>query len=130
MLKRSSKSTYLRSDLLLLIFCAKTARIIDFQSGETKAQLRGHDNVVEAVVFAPVNAYAAIRELGGITVSVFVSKGSTSILIIVKSDRSKQPGLFAATGGRDKVIKIWDASTGQPIRTLVHAKSCVPDNIF
>ena len=83
MLKRSSKSAYLRSGLLLLIFCAKPARIIDFQSGETKAQLRGHDNVVEAVVFAPVNAYAAIRELGGITVSVFVSKGSISILIIV-----------------------------------------------
>lgn len=65
-------------------------------------ELRGHENVVETIVFAPVNAYPAIRELGGIV-----------------GDRSKQPGLYAATGGRDKFIKLWDASTGQLIRNLV-----------
>lgn len=37
-----------------------------------------------------------------------------------QSDRSKQAGLFVATAGRDKLIKIWDASTGQLIRTLVN----------
>lgn len=30
---------------------------------------RGHDNVVEVVVFAPIAAYPAIRELAGIPVS-------------------------------------------------------------
>ena len=46
----------------------QTARIWDYQSGETKAELRGHENVVETIVFAPISAYAAIRELGGIIV--------------------------------------------------------------
>lgn len=46
----------------------QTARIWDFRSGETKAELRGHENVVETIVFAPISAYAAIRELGGISV--------------------------------------------------------------
>jgi len=99
----------------LLASCSNdhTARIFDFQSGETKIELRGHDNVVEAVVFAPVNAYPAIRELGGIT-----------------SDRSKQPGLFVVTAGRDKLIKIWDASTGQLIRTLAGHDNWVRALVF
>lgn len=32
-------------------------------------EFRGHDNVVEVVVFAPIAAYPAIRELAGIPVS-------------------------------------------------------------
>lgn len=47
----------------------QTARIWDGQSGETKVELRGHEHVVEVAVFAPVAAYPAIRELGGLTVS-------------------------------------------------------------
>lgn len=31
-------------------------------------EFRGHDNAVEVVVFAPVYAYPAIRELAGLTV--------------------------------------------------------------
>ncbi|KAL5489979.1 LIS1 [Sanghuangporus weigelae] len=87
----------------LLASCSNdhTGRIWDYQSGDSKVELRGHENVVETIVFAPVNAYPAIRELGGIT-----------------ADRSRQPGLYAATGGRDKFIKIWDTTTGQLIRNL------------
>lgn len=32
-------------------------------------ELRGHEHVVECAVFAPVVAYAAIRELAGLGVS-------------------------------------------------------------
>lgn len=32
-------------------------------------EFRGHDNVVEVVAFAPIAAYASIRELAGIPVS-------------------------------------------------------------
>ncbi|PAV23822.1 dynein regulator [Pyrrhoderma noxium] len=87
----------------LLASCSNdhTGRIWDYQSGETKVELRGHENVIEAIVFAPSNAYPAIRELGGIV-----------------AERSKVPGLYAATGGRDKYIKIWDTTNGQLIRTL------------
>lgn len=31
-------------------------------------EFRGHDNTVEVVVFAPINAYPAIRELMGLPV--------------------------------------------------------------
>lgn len=88
------------------VFFCQTARIWDYQSGDTKIELRGHENVIETIVFAPANSYPAIRELGGIV-----------------ADRSKQPGLYAATGGRDKFIKIWDTSSGQLIRNLVSFKS-------
>jgi hypothetical protein len=33
-------------------------------------EMRGHEHDVEVVVFAPIAAYAAIRELAGIPVSV------------------------------------------------------------
>ncbi|PWN32290.1 putative platelet-activating factor acetylhydrolase ib alpha subunit [Meira miltonrushii] len=87
----------------LLASCStdQTARIWDFASGETKVELRGHDHVVETIAFAPITAYAALRDLGGIT-----------------GINSTTPGQFVATGGRDKLIKIWDAVSGQCLKTL------------
>lgn len=79
----------------------QTARIWDYATGETKVELRGHDHVVEQIAFAPVSAYPALREISGIT-------GIVSTL----------PGHFVATGGRDKIIKIWDSTSGQCIKTL------------
>ena len=52
-----------------LFIYTQTVRIWEFQSGETKFELRGHENAVEAVAFAPISAYPAIRELAGIAVS-------------------------------------------------------------
>lgn len=63
-------------------------------------ELRGHDHVVETVAFAPISAYAVIRELAGI-------QGGTNA-----------PGQFVATGSRDKVIKIWDTASGQCLKTM------------
>jgi platelet-activating factor acetylhydrolase IB subunit alpha len=80
----------------------QTARVWDFASGETKAELRGHEHVVECAVFAPVSAYAAIRELGGMPAA----------------PGTKAPGSFAATGSRDKTIRIWDTQSGQCLREL------------
>lgn len=56
---------------------------------------------MEQIAFAPITAYSALREIGGIT-------GITSTT----------PGQFVATGGRDKMIKIWDSTSGQCIKTL------------
>ena len=45
----------------------KTARIWDMQTGETKIELRGHENYLEVVTFAPVVSYPSLSELSGIT---------------------------------------------------------------
>ncbi len=88
-----------------LLSCStdQTARIWDLSTGETKVELRDHDHVVEVAIFAPVSAYAALRELAG--------------LVAPKDASASAPGQFAATGSRDKTIKIWD-SAGQCLKTL------------
>jgi hypothetical protein len=44
-------------------------------------EMRGHEHDVEVVVFAPISAYAAIRELAGIPVSVhtFLARASDNL---------------------------------------------------
>ncbi|KAG5647304.1 protein with putative role during mitosis [Asterophora parasitica] len=79
-----------------------TVRIWDAQSGESKLELRDHEHDVEVVAFAPITAYAAIRELSGIP----------------NTDRTKRPGLYLASGARDKTIKLWDTQSGQMLRNL------------
>ena len=43
----------------------QTARLVELDSGTTKPELRGHDNVVESAVFIPISCIPAIRELLG-----------------------------------------------------------------
>ncbi|EKM82583.1 hypothetical protein AGABI1DRAFT_111186 [Agaricus bisporus var. burnettii JB137-S8] len=92
------------SDGKLAASCSKdqTVKIWDPLTGELKVDLRGHENDVEVVVFAPVVAYAAIRELAGLP----------------NTERSKRHGLYVASGARDKTIKLWDTQTGQLLRNL------------
>ncbi|WVQ82994.1 nuclear distribution protein PAC1 [Cryptococcus sp. DSM 104549] len=92
-----------------LVSCSndQTSRVWDFATGETKMELRGHDHVVECAVFAPVAAYTAIRELA--------SLGAPT----AGDARAKAAGAFVATGSRDKTIKLWDAQSGQCLRTFV-----------
>ncbi|PWN53954.1 putative platelet-activating factor acetylhydrolase ib alpha subunit [Violaceomyces palustris] len=132
-----------------LVSCSndQTSRLWEVSSGESKLELRGHEHVVECAVFAPVTAYAAIRELAGITVSDLKCRNSPAAALFgglahaftkkamihtvhismpsfpqsqvtSRDDRAKFPGQFIATGSRDKTIKIWD-SAGQCLRTLV-----------
>ncbi|KAI0075257.1 miller-Dieker lissencephaly protein [Panus rudis PR-1116 ss-1] len=92
----------------------QTARVSDPLSGEMKMEFRGHDHTLEVVVFAPVSAYPAIRELAGLP----------------NTDRSKKPGAFLATGSRDKTIKIWDVQSGQMLRTLAGHDNWVRAIVF
>ncbi|GAA6029350.1 hypothetical protein JCM8097_003632 [Rhodosporidiobolus ruineniae] len=105
------------SDGLQLISCSvdQTARIWEASKGETKAELRGHEHVVEVAVFAPVAAYPAIRDVAGITAP--------------RTD-AKVVGAFAATGSRDKTIKLWDTVSGQCLKTLVGHDNWVRALVF
>ncbi|KAG0660858.1 protein with putative role during mitosis [Rhodotorula mucilaginosa] len=108
------------SDGSLLISCSvdQTARIWDANKGDGKAELRGHEHVVEVAVFAPIAAYSAIRELAGITIP-------TNRLAEAKS-----VGQYAATGSRDKSIRIWDTASGQCLKTLVGHDNWVRALVF
>jgi hypothetical protein len=44
---------------------SQTAHLVELDSGFTKSELRGHDNVVESALFIPVSCIPAIRELLG-----------------------------------------------------------------
>nr|XP_031864168.1 nuclear distribution protein PAC1 [Kwoniella shandongensis]KAA5531240.1 nuclear distribution protein PAC1 [Kwoniella shandongensis] len=92
-----------------LVSCSndQTSRVWDFSTGETKMELRGHEHVIECAVFAPIAAYGAIRELAGLGAAT------------AGDARAKTPGAFVATGSRDKTIKLWDAQSGQCLRTFV-----------
>jgi len=92
----------------------QTARIWDPLSGETKMEFRGHDHIVEIAVFAPPVAYSSIRELAGLP----------------NTDRTTKPGLYIATGSRDKTIKLWDVQSGQMLRNLAGHDNWVRALVF
>ncbi|KAG8801925.1 protein with putative role during mitosis [Serendipita sp. 399] len=79
-----------------------TARVWNAQTAVTKAELRGHEKNVESVTFVPVTSYKAISEL--------VDLGGP--------ERLKSPGLLVVTTSRDKTIMLWDAATGQHLKTF------------
>jgi hypothetical protein len=57
----------------------QTSRIWDALSGETKAELRGHEMSVESITFVPVPSYKALGELVDLGVSCIYSK----VLVVV-----------------------------------------------
>jgi len=77
---------------------------------ECKADLRGHEHVVECVSWAPDVALSHIADTCGIE----------------KKKGGPAPGPFLISGSRDKTIKMWDALTGVCLMTLV---SNVPPSI-
>ncbi|KAF8693126.1 Platelet-activating factor acetylhydrolase IB subunit alpha, partial [Rhizoctonia solani] len=100
----------------LLATCSNdhTASVWDTSTAENKMEMRGHENVVEAVVFAPVVAYAAIQELASIE----------------GGDKNKLPGQYVATCSRDRTIKIWSCATGQCLKTLAGHDNWVRALVF
>ncbi|KAF8891189.1 WD40-repeat-containing domain protein [Infundibulicybe gibba] len=89
----------------------QTARIWDPLTGESKMELRGHEHDIEVIVFAPIAAYAAIRELGGYLSVFWISRIRLPNSTKQNTDRSKRHGLYVATGARDKTIKLWDTQS-------------------
>ncbi|EPT04115.1 hypothetical protein FOMPIDRAFT_136311 [Fomitopsis schrenkii] len=74
----------------------------DAQTGEVLVKFVGHLNVVNAVAFAPLSAYPAIRMLAG-QEPIELSEGH---------------GRYMASAARDHTIILWDCKTGEKLKTL------------
>jgi len=91
----------------------QTVRVWLVNNKECKAELREHDHVVECIAWAPQTAAGFINEA-------------------VEGDNKKtaHQGPFLASGSRDKTIKIWDASSGQCLMTLIGHDNWVRGLVF
>ncbi|KAH9857429.1 nuclear distribution protein PAC1 [Lenzites betulinus] len=105
--------------LLLTSSMDHTSRVIDAATGATKAEFRGHDNVVENAVFAPRNAVPSIAELVGLKTGATPNTPIDELSVA-----------FVVTASRDQKIKIWDARTGQCLHTLVGHDGWVHGLVF
>ncbi|XP_054977098.1 platelet-activating factor acetylhydrolase IB subunit beta-like [Sorex araneus] len=79
-----------------------TVRIWDANSMQCRNELREHEHVVECISWVPINAHSSILEATG-----------------VETNTWDQSELFLLSGSRDKMIKMWNISTGKSLITLV-----------
>ncbi|OBZ65764.1 Nuclear distribution protein PAC1 [Grifola frondosa] len=118
----------------LLASCSndQTARITDPLTGELKMELRGHDHTIEAVVFAPVSAYAAIRELAAIPVSSGRPAHPLPRVELMGTEhrKNKADRRVSRHRLRDKSIKLWDTQSGQLLRSLAGHDNWVRALVF
>lgn len=76
----------------------RTAKLHVLATGDCKVELTGHEHVVECVAVAPSAAHATLCAMAGTRPSLTTS--------------------FAATGSRDKSIKLWNLENGVCVATL------------
>ncbi|KAJ5082936.1 hypothetical protein N7532_011979 [Penicillium argentinense] len=91
----------------------RVARLWDVSSGETKATFLGHEHYIESVAFAPPSSYQYLSSLANYKKPPPVSSSAE----------------FVATGGRDKIINLWDAR-GNLIKTLVGHDNWIRSLVF
>jgi platelet-activating factor acetylhydrolase IB subunit alpha len=88
-------------------------RLWDANTGEAKITFLGHEHYLECVAFAPSTAYVHLSAIAGYK----------------KPPQAASTGEFLATGGRDKLIKIWD-NRGTCHKTLVGHDNWVRGLVF
>ena len=98
---------------LLSVGNDQVPRLWDATTGETKVTFLGHEHVIECVTFAPSCAYGHLASLAGLKKPPPASSG----------------GEFLATGGRDKLIKIWD-NRGTVIKNLIGHDNWIRGLVF
>lgn len=91
----------------------RVARLWDVSSGETKATFLGHEHNIECVALAPSTTYPHLSPLAGYK----------------KPPPASSSAEFVATGGRDKIIRLWDAR-GNLLKTLIGHDNWVRGLVF
>jgi platelet-activating factor acetylhydrolase IB subunit alpha len=85
----------------------QTVRIWELPGGDCRAELRGHEHVVECVEFIPASLNSSVEEL---------TKMAKPIAVAAIAGPTVR---FAVSGSRDKSIRLWDIATGQCIHVFV-----------
>jgi WD40 repeat protein len=102
---------------------AHKIRLIDFQTGEVKALLKGHTDVIVGLSFSP-DGNRLISGSADKTVRIWnvrtqqilhVLKGHTDFIYAVAFSPD---GSIAVTGSYDNTLKLWNAKSGSLIKTL------------
>ena len=91
----------------------QTIRIWVVTSKECKLELKGHENVIECIAWAPSQANSIINEACGID-----------------HKKGMSPGPFLVSGARDKTIRFWDINRGVCLYILIGHDNWVRSVVF
>jgi WD40 repeat protein len=97
-------------------------RLFDADRGRLIDVLKGHETTVRSLVFGPDGKRMVSAGDGGVKVWDITGDGAgrsiQSRQTNVRSVRFSPDGMRLVTAGKDKVVKVWDARTGQELFAL------------